>query len=29
MPARILDGEAYDSQIHSETASRVAALPKR
>jgi methylenetetrahydrofolate dehydrogenase (NADP+)/methenyltetrahydrofolate cyclohydrolase len=29
MPARILDGEAYASQIHRETASRVAALTKR
>jgi len=29
MPARILDGEAFASQIHLETASRVAALTKR
>jgi len=29
MPARILNGEAFASQIHLETASRVAALTKR
>ena len=29
MPARILDGEAFASQIHLETASRVASLTKR
>ena len=29
MPARTLDGEAFASQIHRETASRVAALTKR
>ncbi|HCP06115.1 MAG TPA: bifunctional methylenetetrahydrofolate dehydrogenase/methenyltetrahydrofolate cyclohydrolase, partial [Verrucomicrobiales bacterium] len=29
MSTRILDGEAFASQIHRETASRVVALSKR